>query len=432
MALKNDEVIRFAGDVSIDKIEIISANGFGQEITNQVVAVEIYEDLFSPFTSGVIAVKETIDYINLFPLVGEEFINIKVHTPSFIDKDMIIDEQFVIYKLSNRIQTGDRNMVYEIHFISREALVDVNKKISRSFSGKISDIVQDIVRNKNYGLESVKPINVEETISATKFVSNYWSPVTSINYSAERANSAGYHPNYIFFENRDGFNFTSLNNLYTKPYVQEFVADSFMRDIRNDGSSIRNIEEEYKRLIDINIPVVFDYLERASSGMYASKKISHDILSKKYTVTNFDSLGDFDNHSHLNIYPTISSKAVARPDQMIINSQYYYGNFNGYGDVTQNSSIQTRLSLMKQAEATKVQITVPGRTDYTVGDRVKLTLNKFNTIRKTDTDDDIIDNIFSGYYLISSINHNIDRERHECAMELIKDSFIANLERGGE
>lgn len=432
MALKNDEVIRFAGDVSIDKIEIISANGFGQEITNQVVAVEIYEDLFSPFTSGVIAVKETIDYINLFPLVGEEFINIKVHTPSFIDKDMIIDEQFVIYKLSNRIQTGDRNMVYEIHFISREALVDVNKKISRSFSGKISDIVQDIVRNKNYGLESVKPINVEETISATKFVSNYWSPVTSINYSAERANSAGYHPNYIFFENRDGFNFTSLNNLYTKPYVQEFIADSFMRDIRNDGSSIRNIEEEYKRLIDINIPVVFDYLERASSGMYASKKISHDILSKKYTVTNFDSLGDFDNHSHLNIYPTISSKAVARPDQMIINSQYYYGNFNGYGDVTQNSSIQTRLSLMKQAEATKVQITVPGRTDYTVGDRVKLTLNKFNTIRKTDTDDDIIDNIFSGYYLISSINHNIDRERHECAMELIKDSFIANLERGGE
>ena len=43
------EVIRFAGDVSIDKIEIISSNGFGQEVTNQVMALEIYEDMFSPF-----------------------------------------------------------------------------------------------------------------------------------------------------------------------------------------------------------------------------------------------------------------------------------------------------------------------------------------------------------------------------------------------
>ena len=30
----NSEAIRFAGDVSIDKIEIISSNGFGQEVSN--------------------------------------------------------------------------------------------------------------------------------------------------------------------------------------------------------------------------------------------------------------------------------------------------------------------------------------------------------------------------------------------------------------
>ena len=432
MALKDDEKIRFAGDVSIDKIEVISANGFGQEITNQVAAIEIYEDLFSPFTSGVIAVKETLDFINLFPLVGEEYVNIRVRTPSFTKVDMIIDDQFVIYKVSERIQTGDRNMVYALHFISREALVDTNKKISRSYSGKISDIVQDIVENKNYGLESSKRTNIEQTISATKFVSNYWSPVTSINYVAERATSVGYHPNYIFFENRNGFNFMSLNKLYTSATKQTFVSDAFMREINPDGTSMRDVEEEYKRIIDINIPVVYDYLERASSGMYGSKKISYDILSKKYSVKNFDMRDSYDEHDHLNKHSPVSSKAVIRPDQLVLNSKYYYGNFNGYGDVTQNSSIQTRLSLMKQAEATKVEITVPGRTDYTVGDKVNLILNKFNTIKRTDTDDDVIDNMFSGNYLISSINHSIDREKHECVMELIKDSFIVDLEKGGE
>ena len=133
----NDEVIRFAGDVSIEKIELISANGFGQEITNQVIAIGIYEDLFSPFISGVIAVKDSLDFINLFPLVGEEYVNIKVHTTSFQGEGLAIDDQYVVYKLTNRVQTGDRNMVYELHFISREALVDMNKKISKAYEGKV-------------------------------------------------------------------------------------------------------------------------------------------------------------------------------------------------------------------------------------------------------------------------------------------------------
>ena len=72
----NSEAIRFAGDVSIDKIEIISSNGFGQQVSNQVVALEIYEDLWSPFISGVLALKDSLDLANVFPFVGEEYVKI--------------------------------------------------------------------------------------------------------------------------------------------------------------------------------------------------------------------------------------------------------------------------------------------------------------------------------------------------------------------
>ena len=34
------------------------------------------------------------------------------------------------------------------------------------------------------------------------------------------------------------------------------------------------------------------------------------------------------------------------------------------------------------------------------------------------------DKLFSGYYLIGAINHNINREKHEVTMELIKDSLL--------
>ena len=106
------EVIRFAGDVSIDKIQIISANGYGQEVTNQVIALEIYEDLFSPFISGVMAFKDSLDLANLFPFVGEEYVNIAIHTPSMTGPANVINDQFYIYKMTNRETQGNLSLIH--------------------------------------------------------------------------------------------------------------------------------------------------------------------------------------------------------------------------------------------------------------------------------------------------------------------------------
>ena len=87
---------------------------------------------------------------------------------------------------------------------------------------------------------------------------------------------------------------------------------------------------------------------------------------------------------------------------------------------------------MQQAMATRVEILVPGRTDYTVGQKVFLNLNKFNPIQSSDSSKDVQDKMFSGNYVISAINHSIDRDAHQCKMELIKDSFIVDLNKGGQ
>ena len=75
------------------------------------------------------------------------------------------------------------------------------------------------------------------------------------------------------------------------------------------------------------------------------------------------------------------------------------------------------------AEAQKVNITVPGRCDYTVGQIVELTLYKKQPMRKRDRQEDLIDNVNSGKYLVSAINHQVSVEGHTCFIELIKDSM---------
>ena len=426
------ESIRFAGDVNIDKIEIVSSNGFVQNVTNQVIAIEIFEDLYSPFISGNVVVKDSLDLANLFPFVGEEYINIKIHTPTLEGADKVINTQFYIFKMSNREMMGDRSVVYQLHFTSTEAIADVNKKLSKVYEGKISDIASKLVTEKIYGLESKKKLNLEPTANSVKYVSNYWSPVKNLNYIAGNATNTADAANFIFFENRNGFNFVSLESLFKTGVKQEFVYDSYIRDNGALNTSIRNIEEEYKRIVDISIPEAYDYMDRSMSGMFSSKLITADLTTKKYSVKNFDMLSTFSKNVHLNTYPLASRKNLTRPASLTIVYPKEYGLFNGYTDVTNAKTLQKRISMIQQAEGSKIEITVPGRTDYTVGMKVNVKLNKINPISKTDSNDDVTDNMFSGNYLISAINHYINREKHECTMELIKDSFIVDLDKGGK
>jgi hypothetical protein len=165
--------------------------------------------------------------------------------------------------------------------------------------------------------------------------------------------------------------------------------------------------------------------------MFASKMTNHDLTTKKYVVKIFDMLEDFPKTKHLNEFSPVSDKAIRRAPATGFAYPKYYGNFNNFGDVTNARSIQRRMSLLQQAEATKIEIVVPGRTDYTVGQKIYMRLNKFNPIETSDISLDVLDNMFSGYYLISAINHFIDREKHQCHIELIKDSYIVDLDKGG-
>jgi hypothetical protein len=423
--MQSSKVLRFAGDVSIDKVTIVTSQGVSQNITAQVINVQFYEDLFSPFITGSLIVKESLDLVNLLPFAGEEMVELEITTPSLEKKP--IKGKYYIYKLTNRELVGERSVVYQLHFISPEAIVDLNKKSSKVFAGKISDLVSKFITDKNVGLESTKNLYAEPTSNTIKYISNYWNASQNIQYLTDHAANEAKVPNYVFFENRDGFYFISLDKLYTADNYQSFVYDKYTRDDRNGGGSIRNITEDYKRISTISIPTGFDYMDRITNGMLSSRAFSYDVTKKTYTAKSYNMFAKFDKQQHLNEYPVSSDKAIFKSNATLMSVPRNYGNFNGFGDVTNFKTIQERTSLMKLAEASKIEITVPGRTDYTVGQKVSVTLNKIEPIKSKESNEDVKDKMFSGYYLIAAINHYVDRNKHECHIELIKDTLLINL-----
>lgn len=421
MASTSDKVSQ-AGDVNIDDVTIITSNGFAQTITPQVVGIEIYEDVFATFITGKIFVRDAQDLINLFPLVGEEVLRLKVQTPSLPDENAYVGE-FYIYKMDDKTRLGEREMVYVLHFISKEAINDLNKHLSKAYSGKVSEIAKKLL-TEDTALETKKATNIEETSNETKFIANFWSPVKCLQYCAETAVNANESPSYVFFENKYGFNFLSLETLYTgTPLKQRFVWDNYTAEVGKTGSSSSSIETDYQRVLEFQMPEQFNYIDRLKSGMYGSEVVYYNILTKQYVHKGY--VPEFEKDKHLNKYPPYTDKIAARPRAVMIHENTYYNNFDGFDDVTNAKTVQKRKSLMALAEAVKITINVFGRTDYSAGQKVYLSVPKNGQISKTDPDYE--DKIMSGNYLISAICHFITREKHDCTMELIKDSYMVSL-----
>ena len=66
-----------------------------------------------------------------------------------------------------------------------------------------------------------------------------------------------------------------------------------------------------------------------------------------------------------------------------------------------------------------------------VGDVVDIFIYRNTPYMSKDTEENLIDKTFSGRYLISSLCHNLDREKHNMIMTLVKDSLIIDLTKEG-
>ena len=423
--MKDSNLLRFAGDVQIKEAKLTSLNGNSANIANQILTIEIYEDIFSPFISLSIVLRESLDYLNSFPLIGEEYVTLHIDTPTL---EKPIAGRFYIYKVTDREYSKERETAYTLKCISEEYVTDVNTKLSKPVSGNISDSAQ-LLFGKD-GLNTKKTVNIEKTSNVTKFVANFWTPSKCLSMLTTSAANINNSPTYLFFENRSGFNFRTIEELIKAPTHQQFIKDNYVRtvDANNSVRSVRDIAEDYKRITDLSVPVVTDYMKDVQTGRLKSRIISHDILTKKYTVKDYSLKKDKRQPALLNEYTAYSKYAVSSPASSITVMPKYYSNFNNFSDVTNYKTIQKRISFFQNLEKFKINIQVPGRTDYTVGQVVDVSIPKAAQITQ---DDNIVkDEMLSGRYLVSAISHVIDKESHTCNMELIKNSIIRDLSKG--
>ena len=286
---KNTKVT--AGSIALNGIYFWTSQGENlYDVTQSFNSCVIFEDIFSPFISGKLVLIDKNDIMNSIPLIGQETVYFSFATP--YDKNLFASDasekftlsgEFMVSSIDKRTKISDKNVRIELSFVSKEAFYDVSNNFSMGFIGTPSDIAYNILKSAD-GLNTPKNVVCENTINQIQYVSNFWSPIKNINYLCENSINENNSPSFVFFENKNGFNYLSIDSLIspenkTNKNTMIFKVDRTTQDFESNTTN-SNFHKDYATVKKINYGQIPSVFKRANRGFLGATIISPDVLNQ--------------------------------------------------------------------------------------------------------------------------------------------------------
>jgi len=452
------DIIRHPYDFSIDYIKLHPWNGSEPlDLTNVHAGMNIFEDIFNNYLTGNIALVEGWDLPMLFPLIGEEILEVCWKRPGTKDapptgtgyslpqdfpgatasQTVQPTEKWImkfrVIKMTERNHVRDKVQAYTLHFVSPEAIQNNKKKVYKSYKKKLySDIVTEVF---NEYLLKDKPIESEVTKYEQDFCVSHWTPAQTINIIASRSIPAKHSgSSYIFYESLKNFHFSSLETLFEQKPTETFLYQ--WKDVWLNLLN-RRIEEEVRTVDGYEFAEYFDVLANLQQGMYASKLWTYDIIRQRYFIYKFDYLKQFGEQVHLDpekpCTPTLDALGdphEARFDLMSTNKDHdiipwIASKEPGIRPSKIEEYVLHRQSQMQQINGVRITLTLPGNTDRRAGNVIFFAMpNAMSSPEHWNEPEKYL----SGKYLIAALRHRIQKGGYVQDIEIIKDTYAKKIE----
>ena len=324
------EKIQYAGEVNFDTLEILTSGGLKLDILDITVSIDIFEDIFKNTITGSLVIGDTENILSNFKIVGQELLRLKIRTPGLTEKSDILDftaNPFFINKIGTRMSTTSGGQIYELQFTSQEAMRNQTVRVSKSYKDSIQNIVLDCMSNETF-IATNKDLYVDETLGSRKIVAPNLHPYTLIDrLKRESISKSDGSTEFLFFENKDGFYFTSLSTLYKEPVKALFHdGDKALSENKSGTKSETDNEiiQSFRRIISYDILDSKDFTINLVGGMLGGELTTHNIYNKSYQTTNYSYFDNFEDHPRINgtDSKTIYSDEIIKSLSKTLKSKY--------------------------------------------------------------------------------------------------------------
>ena len=437
--------IKYAGEFNVDTLRLYSSDEIFVDISNLVITIDLNENIHQSSIIGTIIIGDANNLIEKLPITGQEYLDLKISTPGAVHSEDIIDftgdKSLYVYDVVAREPLSSGSQVYTLSVSTIEPLRNHNTRISKSYTKTVSEIVRDILKNT---FKTSKKLFIEKTKGVRKIVSPNSHPFTLITRLKREAKSAKYNsPHYLFFENKNGFHFRTLQDLVNQPIKHIFhTGDKNLDEDRSNSNYLEDttIGQSFRRIKSFKFSSVNNWHDSNLSGMLGSTLITHDIYTKSYTKKTFDYIKNFKKYDRIESQKPMYNATALKQDfgtfedsRLFIHptsrvgtnsydkdAQYYKDGEAQYDSSVPEDFISDRHSKIAELNSgISINMIVHGHTGISVGDMVDI---RFPIVGE-DHDNERIEKTTSGNYLISHLRHSfvLATSNHEIHLRVVKD-----------
>ena len=381
------------------------------EISGGNPNITYYESVKSPSISVSIDFIDVDGVISREGITGGEYLDLKIKVPDFDDFEITPDKHFMMLNSVKNVKTSSNKQIATLEFISVEAIINETARVSRRFTGNVSQIVKELMKDKK-SIQTSKNLETDESFNKYSFVGNLKRPFDTIQWLCPKAASTDKECGFLFYENLDGYFFKSIKGL-----LESDSSETYEKPEAPVDTDIKITENNLDSSNDIGM--------NCRMGMYANKTIYVDIENGKLETVDYKisdlklakppklpaGLEDAPTRLMLRILDAGALQKGSKKEEVEKKSEL---------DVYQNKSYARTNLLFSQS----LSISTPFNPDLRVGQMIDVVLPVKEGSDQSQTTGGG-ENDISGKYLLSELKHSIANGKSNSELKLIRDVFTA-------
>lgn len=422
------------------------------DLTTGAVAIEYYEDIFSPTITAKIRIINTgntvaapdkdgnadgekMSIYNGLPLRGGERVALKIAKNTNSNKDLDFSKRsqdyFYVSSITDVVSETQRES-FTLHLVSREALTNETARVSRKYptsstiNASVEKILKDVLKTNKIG-------TIEKTKNKYGFIGNLRKPFTvlvwlaskSVPESSKGNSTAG----FVFYQTQDGFQFRSIDGLISQEAKAEYTYSEAIESY--DSQNQNKVNNDFK-ILNYTTDKNQNLIEKLRLGTYSSFRMFFNPLTFEFTN---DQLAAFKISEYNGKAKNLGKKKVQLPKVFsdvnadlgnvptrIITQVLDLGTLEQEVSTDQNSDpflyqsqALTRYNLLFTQT---LSMMVPLNTNLRAGDIISCQFPKVSRSEQQEYDTEQ-----SGLYMIKELCHHFDTEASYTSMKLVRDTY---------
>lgn len=389
--------------------------------------INIHESMLSPCISGSIIINDAIGLSSKLLMDGTEVLLVDIDKGAGLFR---MKRAFRVYKQTDRRNINQTSESYVLRFASEEIVLSEQQLLTENYKGTYTDISKKILMNKL----KVSPNNMsgkfDNSYGANDIIMPGLKPFDALVWCSKRAVDSRGQPTFMFFENVEGYNFTTLSSIMRSPAI--FNVNFDIKNLPGD-----NIKEEMLGARAMEVMTQFDFIKNTQAGVYAGTFVGIDPLTRQIRVEKktIDNVFLTTNHGNKNALLPVETNKFGKTNYEMTDSRVVYYLTTGLRpgsdfirenepeslqvDDTPQKYAYARKAILQNFMGQRLKLVLPGNFTVSPGRTINLEVptRSINTRGGNN-----YDSTLKGKYAILSTRHIIRYNMFETVAEVVTDS----------